>query len=201
MDGGVLAPQTDFFCPLPSRVVLDIGEGQLSWTFGGGRGGLRLTFFGREGGGDQLFLVGGREGFKSDGVHNRYLRSFLRQASGQSDSLRHCNSTPGSDITTQSTNQSGVNGKLNSRMQKANHRRPPPPTSGMDPHEVHLPDEHVGPPASRHIRGCTFQNVSPSAQNPRSCACLAVMGMSQVDGHTGRNAWLGEGAFADDAKG
>ena len=36
--------------PPPPGVVLDIGEGQLSQTFGG-RGRLRLTFFGGGGGG------------------------------------------------------------------------------------------------------------------------------------------------------
>ena len=51
--------------PLPG-VVLDIGEGQLSWTFGREDGRLRLTFF-LEGEGVTNFC----EGFKSDGVDNR----------------------------------------------------------------------------------------------------------------------------------
>ena len=56
----------------PPGVVLDIGEGQLSQTFGERRR-LRLTFFGE--GGDQL-LEGG--GFKSDGVDNPTLQHLLR---------------------------------------------------------------------------------------------------------------------------
>ena len=111
-------------------------------------------------------------------------------------------------ITTQSTNQSGVNGKLNSSMQRQtiDDHFQPPPISGMDPDEVQLPDEHVGRDTTSRFAayscGCAFQSVSSSAQNPRSCARCAVMAKkSQVDGHTGRNARLGEGAFADDAKG
>ena len=79
-------------------------------------------------------------------------------------------------------------------------RRRPLQINCMDSHKIQLPDQDVDTTACFTAYSChhAFQNEPTSAQNPHPCALRGQE--HRVDGHTGRNARLGRGAFASDGK-
>ena len=74
----------------------------------------------------------------------------------------------------------------------------------MDPDEVQLPDEHVGrddlPLRGIFVRLRFPERILECPEPPLVRMLRGDGQKSQVDGHTGRNARLGEGAFADDGE-
>ena len=94
--------------------------------------------------------------------------------------------------------QSGVNSQLDScvQWQSVNDDFQAPPNVGISTRSSSMTTTLVAtrPPVSRHIRATTLQKGNPFCPEPLPVRTLRGDGpKSRVDGHTGRNARLGEG--------